>query len=342
MPTDHDQHRMLTLLTGAWTTQALATMAQLGLAEALRNRRLTSTRLAEVSGTHAPSLRRLLRFLVSHDVLDGDDNTGYGLTPLGEHLTAAHQWSQRDLALMYGGPFYTAWADLTHAVQTGDSAFEHAFAAPFFDYARHNPQIGELFDRAMACGSGFFAAVPQVYDFRATRHVADLAGGNGTLLAAVLTAHPHLQGTLFDTASVIDRARTHLHDLRLDQRCAFVAGDLFTEVPAGADVYLLSRILHDWDDEQCAVLLRNCRQAMRPGDRLLILERLLPADGSTDGSTALTLAWDLHMLVINGGGRERTLTEYQKLIETAGLRLTDRRPLPLPLEMNILITEPAR
>ncbi|MEV4802945.1 methyltransferase [Nonomuraea sp. NPDC049421] len=332
---DDGAHReVLAKLTGAWLTQAVAAMAELGLADRLDERPLTCGELARACGVHAGALFRLLRLLESHDLVEQGTGGAYALTPTGALLSSRHPDSLADLALFYAGPFYASWGALPYAVRTGRQGFEHVYGKPFFDHTAEHPEMGAAFDRAMACGSSFFTQLPQVYDFTRHRHVVDVGGGRGALLAAVLAQVEGVRGTLFDGPGAVERGRAALTEAGLADRCDFAAGDFFAQVPSGGDVYLLSRILHDWDDEPCARVLANCRAAMPAGGRLLVLERLVP-ERPHDAPGALAIAWDVHMLVNNGAGRERTYLEYERLLAGAGFALEDVRGLPL--DVNVLV-----
>ncbi|MGW4895831.1 methyltransferase [Kitasatospora sp. NPDC004240] len=334
---DRGPHRqaetLLHLLTGAWTTQALAVCAQLGLPDALDTRTATGVdTLARRLDAHPESLATLLRYLAMLGVVTPDPDpapAGYRLTDLGALLRVDLPGSMRPLALMYGGPFYRSFAGLAHTVRTGQAAFDHLFGENHFDHFARHPELAELFDRSMAASSRMFEPVPDHPVLTAAaragspRTVVDIAGGNGELLGRVLTAHPHLRGVLLERPHAVEAARRLLDARGCGDRCTYLAGD-FADVPAGADVYLLSRVLHDWDDARCREILRHCARAMPAHADLLVVERVLPADGSA----SLATAWDLHMMC-NTGGRERRADHYARLFADAGLELVDRTPLPL-------------
>lgn len=266
-----------------------------------------------------------------------DADGRYALTATGRLLDPEHPAGMRDLVLLYAGPFYQSWTALADAVRSGRQAYEHVYGAPFFDHVADHPEIGALFDRGMACGRLFFDDVPHAHDFGDARTVVDVAGGDGSLLAAVLEAHPHLRGVLMDRPAVIEGARARLAERGLAGRCELTAGDFFAAVPPGGDVYLLSRVLHDWDDDRCVTVLRACRAALAGrGAPLLILERLLPGESN---ALPMARAWDVHMLVNNGGGRERTTGEYRDLLTRAGLAL--RSVTALSLDVHLLVAGPA-
>ncbi|MGW1613315.1 methyltransferase [Streptomyces sp. NPDC002285] len=331
-----DEHRarqpaetLLRLLTGAWTTQALSTFTQLRVPDAMDvERGVGVEELAREVGARPRNLATLLRYLTMLGaVTEGRD--GFRLTELGALLRAGVPGSMRALALMYGGPFYESFAGLGHTVRTGQVAFEHLFGENHFDHFARDPQLAELFDQSMAAGSAMFDPVPTHPALTAAAEapdgatVVDVAGGNGELLGRVLAAHPSLNGVLLERPHAVEAARRRLEEAGLGTRCACVAGD-FADVPPGGDVYVLSRILHDWDDERCREILRHCARAMPDHADLLVVERVLPSDGSV----SLATAWDLHMMC-NVGGRERQADHYGRLFADAGLALVDQSPLPL-------------
>ncbi|MDN3354136.1 methyltransferase [Actinomadura sp. DC4] len=315
--------RMLELLTGAWATQALCAAAELGVADHLLAGPETSASLARRVGADADLLHRVLRYLGTLGVVRGDDR-GWELTELGRTLQTG---ALRDVARLYGGVFYRSFGSLAHSVRTGSNAFEHALGMAPFDYLNEHPDQAQIFHGAMAAGSSWFGRVPEVINFSGVRTVVDIAGGHGDLLRHILAASPGTQGVLFDQPAVVKAAQESLGQTDLLDRCELVAGDFTEEVPHGGDVYLLSRILHDWDDEQCVRILANCRRAMPETALLVVIERPIPADGTP----SLAIAWDVHMSVNNLGGRERTHEEYRRLLRSAGFSLIDARPLALDM-----------
>ncbi|MEU8952995.1 methyltransferase [Streptomyces sp. NPDC048518] len=317
---------LLRLLTGAWTTQALAVFARLEVADAMDTERgVGVAELARAVGAFEAGLATLLRYLAMLGVVR-EDREGFRLTDTGVLLRADAEGSMRSLALMYGGPFYESFAGLDHTVCTGEVAFERLFGENHFDHFARDPELAGLFDRSMAAGSRMFDPLPAHPVLTAAADgatVADIAGGNGELLSRILSAHPRLRGLLLERPHTVEAARQLLDAAGHTERCTFRAGD-FADVPAGADVYVLSRVLHDWDDDRCREILRHCARAMSPAADLLVVERVLPADGSS----SLATAWDLHMMC-NVGGRERRADHYARLFAEAGLTLVGRSPLPL-------------
>ncbi|MFJ4832052.1 methyltransferase [Streptomyces sp. NPDC088747] len=317
---------LLRLLTGAWTTQALAAFTRLEVPDAMDTERgADAGQLARRTGVSAPHLATLLRYLTMLGILH-EDRDGFRLTDTGRLLRADTDGSMRALALMYGGPFYESFAGLEHTVRTGQTAFDHHFGENHFDHFARDPRLAELFDQSMAAGARMFDPLPAHPVLTAAADgatVVDIAGGNGELLGRILSAHPRLHGLLLERPHTVETARRLLDAAGHTGRCTFRAGD-FADLPAGADVYLLSRVLHDWDDDRCREILRHCARAMPDTADLLVVERVLPADGSA----SLATAWDLHMMC-NVGGRERRADHYARLFADAGLTLVDRAPLPL-------------
>ncbi|KQV11802.1 MULTISPECIES: methyltransferase [unclassified Kitasatospora] len=320
---------LLRQLTGAWTTQALAVCAELRLPDALDTHTvLGAPALARAVGADPDTLVSLLRYLAMVGVVSADGD-GYRLTETGALLRTDVPASMRPLALMYGGPFYQSFAALGHTVRTGEVAFDHLHGENHFDHFARDPGLAALFDESMAASSRMFEpltahpAVTTAARASAPGTVVDVAGGNGELLGRLLAAHPGLKGVLLERPHAVEAARRALDAAGHGDRCAYVAGD-FADVPAGGDVYLLSRILHDWDDGRCREILRHCARAMPAHADLLVVERVLPADDSP----SLATAWDLHMRC-NVGGRERRADHYARLFADAGLTLVDTAPLPL-------------
>jgi hypothetical protein len=320
--------RLLELMTGAWTTQGISVAVELGVADELP---------APGSATVAPpvdelaarlaldpdALARLLRFLASVGVVTPSGDS-YMLTEMGAPLRHDAHHSMRPLAMMYGGPFYQSFAALDHAVRTSEDAFEALFGIGHFDYFAERPELAALFDASMAASAPMLEAVTGLADLSDAHVVVDVGGGNGELLGRILGHLPHVRGVLFERESVLGRARARLSEIGVAERCQFVGGDFTETVPAGGDVYLLSRVLHDWDDERCLTILRRCADAVAVDGRLLLVERLL----SDDGQPSLAEAWDLHMLC-NVGGRERTAEHYGRLLAAAGFVLEAVSDLPL-------------
>lgn len=312
-PSPADQ--LLAMASGAWVTQMIHVAAEFGLADQLAGGERDVAALAQACGTDADALFRLLRGLASLGIFRETAPRRFALTPLAELLGSDHPQSLRQFARMLGEEHYLAWADLLHSVRSGENAFHHRYGCSVFEWYQQQPERAAIFDGAM----GDFSrpeteALLAAYDFGDIRHLVDVGGGQGELLAAVLRAHDHLQGTLYDQPWVVAGARP---GAELQGRLQIEAGDFFQAVPAGADAYLLKHIVHDWHDAACRTILGHIREAMAPGGRVLIVEQVIPPGNDPFPGKLL----DLNMLVMTEGGRERTPGEYAQLLESAGLRL---------------------
>jgi hypothetical protein len=323
------------IVTGTWRTQALYAAVALRLPDYIADGHTTSAGLAAEANADPDGIIRLMRLLTAMGVFGGDDRTGYELTPVSELLRSGTPGSMRDMCLMYGEEFHRAWGSAVTAVRTGCAGFEDAFGRNLHEYLADEPGAGPKFLRAMNAGSIFFSDVPKAYDFSGCHTVTDLAGGSGMLLSTVLRANPGLHGVLLDREHMLPVAKEYLASTVEPGRYELVAGDFFDSVPSGSDVYMLSRILQDWDDSACITLLTNVRHAMTSKSaRLLIIERTVPEDGSA----LLPLLFDLHLMMM-AGGRERTLLGYESILDGAGLHVESVHELAL--ETSLLVAGPS-
>jgi hypothetical protein len=332
MSASEDHERLLSIITGYWCSRAIYAAVDVGLVEALDEQPRTPARLARAIGCDEVAIARLLRFLAALRVVRQQSDNRYATTSMTELLRSGNPF--RDLVLLYGDEYYQAWSQFSSAIRTGNSAFGHAFDMEHFTYFTQAQNSARRFDRAMAASTGLVAEqLDRVFDFSAATRIIDIGGGDGTLLKTVLTSVPTACGVVIDRDHVVAQCTRELVGHPVANRITAIPGDFFHALPANGDVYVLSRILHDWLDEDCARLLRVCRRAMSSAARLLVIERLLPEDG---GMSSI-FAWDMHMLAITGG-RERTSREYQQILSEAGLRLESVRSLPL--YMSLLVADP--
>jgi hypothetical protein len=333
--TPSPQAAMMRLLSGYWTAQCIYVAAHLGLGDLLADGPQSVAHLAEATGTHAPSLYRLLRGLASEGIFAEDAEGRFGLTPLAECLRSDRPDSQRALALMNGEEHYRCWGELLYSVRTGQTAFEKLYGQPIFSWLAGQPRAAQIFDAAMVGVHGAeTAAMLDAYDFAAIGTLVDIGGGNGSLLTATLQRHPRLRGVLFDRPDVIERARPLLEQASVSDRCTVVAGDFFQSVPAGGDAYLMRHIIHDWDDGRALAILKNVRRVVPAAGKLLLVEGVVPPGNGR----SFTKMLDLTMLVIPGG-KERTEGEYRELYAAAGFRLS--RIVPTRGEVSVIEGVPA-
>ena len=321
------------MVTGYYVSRAIYVVAKLGIADHLSEGPCRVDDLAAATGTHAPSLKRVLRLLASVGVFTEEADSRFALTPIGACLRAGVPGSMRAAALLFGGVTQQAWGDLQRSVETGEPAFRRVFGMDSFDYMAQHPDEAANFDAAMADFTKHIAtAVVAAYDFSPFRRIVDVGGGNGALLAGILKANPSLAGVLFDLPQVADRAIAPMRELGLADRCEIVGGDFFKAVPGGGDAYLLKHVIHDWNDDRAGEILRTCRRAMGAEAKLLILEGVYPPRIDQSDESRGAAANDVNMLVCTGG-RQRSEAEFRNLYEAAGFSLTRILPTQTPVKV---------
>lgn len=307
--------RFMRLLAGKWVVAAVATAAKLGLVEHLQTP-ITIEELARRCNLHAPSLRRLVGVLVGEGLLAFEDATHVVATPLGEQL-------RRDklgtLAEFVGSESqWTPWVHLEHSVRTGQSAFERRHGESLFDYLEHHAADAELYDTAVDAFTRQQArALAETSVLDAASVVVDVGGGRGTFLMELLLRHHSLCGILFDKPNVVTPVLPRFAEAGLSERVKLVGGDFHLGVPQGADCYVVKHVLHNWDDERALGILRHCANAVLPGGQVLVVEGIALPGNLRDGTRLM----DLEMLVLTGGGRERSKPEFRRLFAAAGLHL---------------------
>lgn len=317
------------MLGGYWISQAIYVAAELGLADELAEGPRSVEQLADRTGSNSGALYRVLRALASVGIFDENGDRSFSLTPLGGRLRSDAPGSQRSFAIMSGAEFYETWGRLLHSVRTGEEGFHKAFGKRFFEYMTEHPDRHGIYDAAMTgVHGGETQPMLDAYDFSPFQTVTDIGGGNGLLLAGILERHPAVNGILFDLPAVADRARPVVSSLGISDRCRVVGGDFFSSVPAGCDAYVMRHIIHDWQDDEAIAILRNCREAMNPEGRVLVVECVIPpGNGPSFGK------WlDLMMLLV--GGRERTEDEFRRLFSEAGLTLN--RVIPTASDVSVV------
>jgi hypothetical protein len=321
---DHDAQRLMELINGFWISQAIHVAVTLSIPDLLRDGALPCVELASLTGSNPAALYRLLRALAALGILHEGEDRHFSLTPVGEGLTSGKEGSCNTWARFVARPpLWAAWGGLLHSVRTGEAAFRCAHGQDVWSFRASHPEEGAIFDLAMHHTSERIAReLLAAYDFTPFRHITDVGGGNGALLASVLAACPHATATLLDLPQVTAGAGAVLEKAGVGGRCKVVSGSFFDGVPAGGDLYLLKSILHDWEDREALHILRSCRLAMHADGRLLIIERLIaPPNEGAEAKLS-----DLNMLV-NPGGRERTHKEFAVLAAGAAFTLNAITPL---------------
>lgn len=304
---------------GCSTTQVLHTAARLGIADRLGDRRQSSAKLAHTLKVNPQALYRFMRMMVTLKLLDQMGDDSFKLSALGQLLRSDHPEALHERVLYIGQIIYPSADAMLHAVRTGRPAFDRALGVPFFDYLARRPELSAYFNRQMSLNfaerlPGLMAA----YEFSGAGTVVDVGGGDGALLVAILRAKPRARGVLFDSPIVIAEAEKRLSKANVSNRCRTVAGNFFRDpVPWGGDVYVLSNIIHDWNDARSLRILKRCRAAIRPTGKLLVIEEIMPRRVV---DAPATVGVDFSMLLLTGG-QERTRAQYRELLGRAGFRL---------------------
>jgi len=313
------RRRLLALTQGYRVTQVLYATAALGIAEALSSGARKGDDVAKAIEVPEHMLVRLLRALVSLDLVTEPRPGEFALTESGALLDGRSPGSVRAGILFEGSVLYQHWSDLAESIRTGENVYRRRYGVDAWTYRQRNPEWGNLFDAAMQEYSTVrVSEVVDAYDFRRFSTIVDVGGGRGSLLAGILKTHPTGSGILFDQPAVVANAPSVLASAGVADRCTVVGGSFFDSVPAGGDAYILSVVIHDWDDEPAITILGTCRRAMRSSSRLLLIERVLPDNPRDDLSAYLQDLNMLHSL----SGRERSETQFATLLTRSGFRLT--------------------
>ncbi len=310
-------------ITGALVTQMLAVAARLNIADLLKERPRTAREIADVHRLSSEAIYRVLRVLAAEGIFEEDPDGHFHLTAIGELLCEDTPGSLKMYAMLSGAEWYwKAMGNTMYSVETGEPVFPHLFGTDTFDYFNKHEEHGRVFYGTMTQLTQ--ELVPQLleqYDFSPFKKVVDVGAGHGSLVAAVLGKYPDIQGTLFDLPIVLKHADEFLNNAGVADRCELVGGDFFESVPAG-DMYMMKFIIHDWNDEQCRTILRNCRKNIAENGKLMVIENVLkPRNQPCPGKLM-----DMNMLLMEGG-RERTEEEFASLFQDSGFRL--ERIIPL-------------
>ncbi|MFD4640243.1 methyltransferase [Lentzea sp. NPDC058436] len=316
-----DRAGMFDMALELLTSRALHVAVELKIPDHLAAGPVSTAGLAEATGTHEPSLHRLLRLLASVGLFTETAPRTFATTPKSNALRSDIPGSLRPFVLHTLGVLYPAWGEMAHSIRTGEEAFTKAFGEPVWQYHATRPDANDLINQVMSRESeNMTGDLVASYDFSPFRTLVDIGGGEGALVAGVLAGNPGLRGVVFDQPHVVTDAV--LRSAGLTDRAEVVGGDFFESVPEGGDVYVLKWVLHDWSDEKSVEILKSVRAAMPAGGTLLVVESVIEPGDDPAPSKIL----DMVMLVLNGG-QERTREQFDALLDAAGFRV--RRVLPM-------------
>jgi len=341
MSEEQPRQQLLQKIVGSWISRTIYVAAKLRVADHLAREPRTAEDLAPSIGVAAKPLYRLLRALAGVGIFAQEADGRFRLNPQADFLREDGSDSLWALAVMLGERQDRCWGELLETVRTGETAFDRIYGRPVFDYLGDHPEQARIFDAAM---TGFSRrqthAMLDAYDFSDVGTLADIGGGVGSKLAAVLSRYPAMRGLLFDVPRAVEGARPVLEAAGVATRCDVRAGDFFTSIPDGADAYVLSHILHDWDDGKAGLILDNLRRATSPSARLLVVEYVVPdrKQAASDDGAAFGKLLDVHMMLVTGG-LERTEAEYRDLFADHGFRLT--RVVPTAADVSVVEAVPA-
>ncbi|MFF5970303.1 methyltransferase [Streptomyces sp. NPDC012769] len=328
-----DRGLIVRLAFGGMAAQTLRAAVRLGVFDLIGDDRRPAVEVAADAGAEHQPMTRLLRALAALGLMEEHETDAFSLTPAGALLGSGRPDSLSSFVRVFTDPtIVRAWDGLDDSVRTGGIAFDAVFGTDFFSHLGRHPELSADFNAAMSQASEETAAVlPHAYDFGRFTSVTDVGGGDGSVLAGVLAAHPALTGVLHDTEDGLAQASRTLERHGVADRCSLAPGDFFRSVPGGSDLYLIKSVLHDWSDDQAVTILGHCRAVLPPGGRVLIVEPVLPevVGGSADAHAAdggITYLSDLNMLV-NLGGRERTRKDFEEVCHRAGLSVVSVTPL---------------
>ncbi len=322
---------LMQLIAGKWVSQAVCVAAELGIADLLKDGARSSADLALAVDANAEGLYRLLRALSNVDLLHEGAGRTFQLTELGQFLRSDAPGSLRGYARFVGHEHtWRAWGHLLHSVRTGEPAFEHVFGDRVFEHYAKTPELAAVLNGGMTSLSDYEARdVVAAYDFGDVRKLVDVGGGHGFLLASILKANPRLKGIVFDMPHAAEGAKRLLQIENLTDRADVSSGNFFESVPDGGDAYIMKHILHDWDDPRAVEILRACHRGVVPGGKVLVVEVVVPPPNEPH----FAKIFDLEMLVLTSGGRERTADELRNLFGAAGFELTRIVPTPGPVSV---------
>jgi SAM-dependent methyltransferase len=308
---------VLGMLSATWMARSIYYAVKTGVFARIERGSTRAHTLAAEIGVAPDALYRLLKGLEHLELLSETAGHEFTVTPLGRTLLPGARGRLATMALLWGEQFHAAWTALPEAMAANQTAFDVAFGEPLFPYLGRHPEVAARFNEAMqGIAELLYPELASAVDWSGTSHVVDVGGGSGRLLATLLSAHPHLNGTLFDLPHVVREAETLDANLASANRMTFCAGDFFREIPRHGDCLVLANILHDWPDDRAAQILANCRQALASGSRLILVEMAL--DNAQE--PLLARSTDLNMLTLTGG-KERSLEQFSRLLHDAGFDL---------------------
>lgn len=324
------KHHLMNMLVGYWKTQILHSIVELNVLELIQKGKNNFLELLNASQIPKESLKMIIDYLNVYDFIEIVSDQ-YSLKYLGELLTEDHSESLKYPALMWGTEHYHVMAELTSALKEYKPQFQKLYGSPIFTYFNNNPERGMIFNKTMKSYSFDYDHIIANYDFSNSKVIMDVGGGTGQLLSKILTQNSNItKGILFELPSVIENAKKSYYDINSERRIEFISGDFFERIPIRADTIILSRVLHDWNNENVIKILKNLNSALENEGKLLLLEMVMPENLEFDFGISLNFN-----LLVNVGGKERTLTEFNDILEQSDFELIDVKHDKGPISLII-------
>lgn len=310
------ENQMMQFILSAWISKPIHVAAKLGISDILAEKGMNIKELAKMTGTLSAPLYRMMRALSGIGIFAETENRMFINTPLSECLTKDRL---KSAAIMFHSSWHSRmWDNLLYSVQTGKPAFEKVYGIPVFKWFEENPEDAEIFHKANSLKTvSSHRVIVESYDFAGINTVTDVGGGFGSLMAEILKANPHITGVVAELPEVLDYVNQTIMKNGLESRMKGVECDFFKKIPGSTDAYILSNIIHDWPDEKCITIMKNCRNVLSGDGKLIILEAVIPPGNIFSISKLL----DLEVFLM-GGGCERNKNEFENLMEQSGFRLS--------------------
>lgn len=326
MTTPNTAHTLFDLITAHRITASIYAAARLGVADRLAEAPRTVAELATMVGAHQNSLGRLLAALVTLGICTQDNAKRFQLTAIGMHLSGGADKSLKAWAVFEGKMLWPSWNGLSESIRTGKTRGELAGPGDHFEQIARNPAFVEVFNGAMADLTRLVTPdILSACQFAGVSRLMDVGGGVGGLLAAILAAHPSMRGIIFDLPHCAKGATRQIRESGIGNRCEFISGDFFKDIPTGADAIILKSIIHDWEDKRSVAIFSNCRRALPSAGKLFLVERLMAEVPEAIAEHRAVALSDLNMLR-NPGGAERTVRGYCAILQQAGLEVVRVSP----------------
>ncbi len=306
--------RIMQMITAKWISKPLFAAAELGIVDHLKAKNLSPEEIAEKTGSKPELLKRLMRVLTALDIVEPIGKEIYSLTPLGSLLCPD---KMGPAAILFNSEWSDmAWMNFTDQLRNGKPGFESAYKKTLPEWLSENPGAAKIFNAANSMKAAPIAnALADSFDFGRFNTIVDIGGGTGLLISAIREKYPDKEYILAELPGIIMEAKKKFPITGTSERIKFAECDFFKSVPEGGDIYILCNILHDWDEKECGIILRNIRKVMNGNSRLLVIEMIVP----DDGSFSISKLMDLEMMVMSGG-KERTRKEFDQLFFNGGFQ----------------------